>query len=188
MDVTLLCGRSEITLVRLIQGLRVFQKNNTNFPRILSSAPGVRSAERTAELWKRYALDDPIRTDVFEILSLVDDVQEHKCSDDRDRIFALYALAQNIRSPDWKDRSEDRKDKTKEQYVIMDIDYSLDVRETYTAFARACMNTNMGVRVLEAAVDRHSSRSNVDWSSWVPDWRIPRRSRGILYMALKEML
>lgn len=53
VDVTLLCGRSEITLVRLIQGLRVFQKNNTKFSGVLSSAPGVRAAERTAELWKR---------------------------------------------------------------------------------------------------------------------------------------
>jgi hypothetical protein len=151
VDVVLLCGQLGMTLPRLLQGLQSFKRSVVNSAGSLS-APGVQAAERTADLWKKYTFEEPVPADVFDILSLVDEFPEHECSDDRDRIFALYALAINMqttRSAGWVDRSEGPRSVNMRHNILMDVDYSLDVQETYVSFAKACVKADLGVRILK---------------------------------------
>jgi len=186
VDVKLLCGQSELTLPRLLQGLRAL-KTSTHGS---ESVPGLQAAQRTAALWKKYTFEEPIPNEVFDILNLVDEFADHRCSDDRDRIFALYALANNVKTRSWagwSDRLKRPGSVSKDRTIIMDINYSLDVRETYINFAKSCIAAKMGVRLLEAAITRNLVRDIEDWPSWVPDWRVQVTRCGLLYRELQSM-
>lgn len=54
----------------------------------------------------------------------------------------------------------------------MDIDYSLDVRDTYRTFALACIRSGSLAQVLNSVLSRCPQLTE-DWPTWVPDWRKP---------------
>jgi hypothetical protein len=54
----------------------------------------------------------------------------------------------------------------------LDIDYSLDIRGVYRAFAKATMRGGATRQVLEEAIAHRTLHSSDKWPSWVPDWRL----------------
>jgi hypothetical protein len=117
----------------------------------------------------------------FNILTLVNQFSGHGCSDDRDRVYALYAMASNIepapsrpssnevlRPSQGETEVEDKK-ALKKDLVYMNVDYTLNVRDTYITFADAYLKASMTLGLLGAAVTRLHDRKPNMWPSWLPD-------------------
>jgi hypothetical protein len=136
--------------------------------------------------------------EVFDIVALVDQFADHDCSDDRDRIYALYAMASNIEPVFPQPRSDDvlevgenetrlepgSKEVQKGDIVYMNIDYTLDVRDTYRTFAIVCLKDNKLVQLLVATATRSHDRKPDVWLSWLPDWRLKSKSSNCASEAL----
>jgi hypothetical protein len=143
------------------------------------------------------------------ILHLLERFWSYECTDPRDRIFALCSMTTDIRSVGdsgesdgsyFKDfptnTADDRLRETDENLpnpittatylpyqisgkICININYSLDIRETYEAFALAClMGSENANRMWEALLMRQHSPLPIDWPSWVPDWRVPPQKNG----------
>ena len=90
--------------------------------------------------------------------------KKNACTDDRDRVYGLLSL-----------RSDND--------VIIKSDYSKDVFEVYTAFARSCLEKQY-IRILHYAGLANNSASESscadldvihrDFPSWAVDWRMPQ--------------
>ena len=51
--------------------------------------------------------------------------------------------------------------------VEFEVDYALDVRETYQSFALACFKAGKVTQLLQAAMDRNYIAKSTGWPSWV---------------------
>jgi hypothetical protein len=98
VDVIFICGQESITLARLLASLRLFTLAKRWGAAV--DPPGLRAFAKTGDLWRVYSIvDEQPSSDkipAFDILNLVHSFVEHDCRDDRDRIYAVYAMASNI--------------------------------------------------------------------------------------------
>lgn len=133
---------------------------------------GVRAFKQTSNAWRAYlALDQddpPTKDNPLDILGLVERFCGHDCSDDRDRVFALYAMAHNIQPTSKRSVSETA------NIVYMDIDYTISISATYRDFAIACLRNARTLQILQYAMASPHDSKTGDWPSWVPDWRVAR--------------
>jgi hypothetical protein len=155
LDVTFICGKSELSWVRLARGLNRIQSwSKSKEDRALGHEVDI--LYQIADLWKTnaFGLDPNLgqSADHEHILDLVVKFGAHRCTDDRDRIYAVHALAH-------------------QNNAHMPIDYSWDVYETYRRFALACMADGLTADILRTAVAGLDIQSGTDWPSWMPDWR-----------------
>ena len=51
--------------------------------------------------------------------------------------------------------------------IEFQVDYALDVRETYQSFALACAKAGKVAQILQAVMDRNNNAEPTDWPSWV---------------------
>ncbi|KAI2475627.1 HET domain containing protein [Pyrenophora tritici-repentis] len=214
-DVTLTCGESEITFPRLLAGLKMFDIHFRFFV-VPQGFPGLCAIRKTADLWNKYsfaesiqgggqmarrwairesetAKDETSMVEPFDILALVHEFTENNCSDDRDRIFTLYALASNIKPKSENSYMED-------DMVYMDVDYTLDVYDTYKAFPVACLENKvtlspcsvenrMALKLFKAALTRLPNTGTREWPFWVPDWRMePHNSVCFVVQAFVDVM
>jgi len=100
-----------------------------------------------------------------KVAQLVEDFAMFRCTDPRDRIFAVYSMASHIRPTNHVEQKV-------LGIVYMNIDYSLDVRQTYEAFALATIKSHRPTSIMNALLARQHSLRPEDWPSWVPDWRV----------------
>ena len=143
------------------------------------------------------------------ILHLMEEFGSYECTDPRDRIFALCSMANDVipigdseeadgTYPKYLSTSteDDHLGETDESSptptvadkdllnrgpheIHINIDYSLDVRETYEAFALAClMDAKTADLIWNALFMRQHSLPPINWPSWIPDWRIPPQKIG----------
>lgn len=150
----MICGKSEISQARLITGLQIFKSKGLS----KTASLGQSSMEKTMNLWREYSINLDTNTNTLakdsstlDILSMVDRFQNHGCGIAHDRVFALYSMASNITLVTQDDTSIGHEDKG---LVHMNVDYTLSVKESYSAFAIACMRNKMTVRIIESAVAR----------------------------------
>ena len=120
------------------------------------------------QLWRYYSQyeifpNGDMESPDTDIVKLLDDFDQNECTDPRDRIFAMYNMASNLRPSTSTSLRQD---------VLMDIDYSLDLQQTYEAFARACIRTGKDSAIIEALLSREYSARPHGWVSWAPDWRV----------------
>jgi hypothetical protein len=166
LDVTFICGKSELSWVRLAKGLNHIQSwSNSKEGRTLGHEVDI--LYQIADLWKINAIGlDPNlgpSADHEHILNLVVKFRTHMCTDDRDRIYAVHALAH-------------------QNNAHMPIDYSWDVYETYRRFALACMADGWTADILRTALAGLDTHSGTNWPSWMPDWRcLPDRLEKFRY-------
>jgi hypothetical protein len=153
MDITFICGKTRLSWFRLYSVLQSDQ-----YKRLAESSQsdfaGIRAARLTADAWSANCLIGQKRSTMAgrkHIFDLVSASSMYQCTDARDRIFALYSLANH-------------------RTAHMKIDYSLDVYDTYRNFALACMADGRTHEILDAALARLDSTST-RWPSWVPDWQ-----------------
>lgn len=183
VEVCLICGEMELPFSRLVSALTVMK------PQGSWHEPGNKEKlEAIAEigrLWNSYSLFRKASTEIFfpfvqtaQILRLLRKFELYECTDPRDRIYALCSMASNvkiIRDLRETDGSHLEYLSTSDR-IRIDIDYSLDVRETYEAFALAhLMNTTDAHLIWMAVLRRQHSPQPINWPSWVPDWRVPPR-------------
>jgi hypothetical protein len=165
-EVRLIYGDVELTWTRFVGAISILSTLNLE-----TANPETRvwsSLARLARLWRHHALFEQfsITGENYpdtDILKLMDDFDQHGCADPRDRIFALYNMASNMRPSTATSPHHD---------ILMDIDYSLDLRQTYEAFALACMRAEQLTTIIEAVLSRQHSAQQHSWASWAPDWRV----------------
>jgi hypothetical protein len=189
-DITLMCGTSEITWIRLATAMQILEKNltkivPTKWQRKLDALQVI------INLWRYHnTIDKPKKNNWGNeeqemeqegFLGIVNMLSSYNCTDDRDRLFALYTMASDIQPTSHLLQSLDEDthgglfgSHTKPlSKICMDIDYSLDTRQTYQAFAAACIAANRGLPLLHCVLSRQYAFSSPEWPSWVPDWRVP---------------
>jgi hypothetical protein len=173
VDVVLFSAATEISWLRFVTALETLRISQPP----IAEAVGLDrldALQAIAKLWRHHSVMADTSTDSEQpqgILALVDRFSAYHCSDARDHIFAVYSLAPNIQ-PAEREESESRYKRS--QAVYMDIDYSVDVQQTYYSFALACTKNGSARVILEAALSRRNSPLPEGWRSWVPDWRSPR--------------
>jgi hypothetical protein len=172
-DIILLCGASELTWSRLVSALLVLHSfGSSKLERIVRGKSA--TLLKIAEIWRFHCnIRDPALPSVStqkpdNILNIVERFGSYQCSDPRDRIYAVYSMTSDIlpsRHESWRRHTRDA------SRVHMDVNYALDVKDTYQAFASACIRSGRIVSVLQAALWRQFHSCAEDWPSWVPDWR-----------------
>jgi hypothetical protein len=165
-EIRLIYGDIELFWTRFVGVISVLSTLNLE-----TATPETRvwsSVARLARLWRHHALFEQfsITGENYpdtDILKLMDDFDQHGCADPRDRIFALYNMASNLRSSTAISHQHD---------IVMDIDYSLDLQQTYESFALACIRAGKLNTIIEAVLSRQHCARPQGWASWAPDWRV----------------
>jgi hypothetical protein len=165
-EVRLIYGDVELSWTRFVGAISILSTLNLE-----TANPETRvwsSVARLARLWRHHALFEQfsITGENYpdtDILKLMDDFDQHGCADPRDRIFALYNMASNMRSSTVISHQHD---------IVMDIEYSLDLQQTYESFALACIRAGKLNTIIEAVLSRQHSARPQGWASWAPDWRV----------------
>ncbi|RYN58110.1 hypothetical protein AA0114_g1965 [Alternaria tenuissima] len=165
-EVRLIYSDVELPWTRFVAALSVLSALRdpilVKFPKAWSAVTKI------AQLWRHYSLFEQFSNDHGQshhtnIVKLMDDFGQHGCTDPRDRIFALYDMASNLRSSTVISHQHD---------IVMDIDYSLNLQQTYESFALACIRAGKLNTIIEAVLSRQHSVRPHGWASWVPDWRL----------------
>jgi hypothetical protein len=167
-DIEIFCYHTLLTWSRLISGLFVLQRDRSEISGSISSKR-ITALLSIARLWRyQCTVDDPRKPQLAKpenFLDILSSFSSYDCSDARDRIYALYSMTTDI-AP------------TERTYKVgpwprihLNIDYSLDVEQTYHMFAMACIRSGRFSEVLNAVLARQSSPDAETWISWVPDWR-----------------
>ena len=161
-DISLFCGAKEISLQRFVSSLAHSQA--------IAPVPHYNSLSTGFKIWEKNHGISKASLECQGILKLMEDYCQFKCTDDRDRIFALYSMAGDLYQPKSISNEFDNEDYYS---TPMRIDYSLTVEETYRVFAEALIHSHKIDSVLVAAIIREPWKSDLEWPSWVPDWRKP---------------
>jgi hypothetical protein len=197
LEICLICGTTELPFSRLVSALSVmepFTQRDSHYDAARLEAIG-----EIVKLWDRYSLFGEVQSEReaqerglgmiispiehTDIISLVERFGSYGCTDPRDRIFALCSMATDIRTNDQtfqaddehSSETEDNDPKEPLHYdtISLDIDYSLNVMETYTNFVHASLEKPMMADLIwKALLSRQYSPRPIDWPSWVPDWRV----------------
>ncbi|KAK3715181.1 hypothetical protein LTR37_007391 [Vermiconidia calcicola] len=85
-------------------------------------------------------------------LHLMQNYDHHECADDRDKVYALASISDDVR---------------------VSIDYGLTTEAVYVSTASACVESGQVAEVLACASSRAAPRPSRHLPTWVPDWRIP---------------
>lgn len=192
-DIILLCCTSELTWSRLTSALFVLHHVG---PQVLRSITREKyeALITIAQLWRHHSMicefgrpSESSRSPPAEltyesnILGVVDQFSYYQCSDSRDRLYALYSMTADMASTQYSLVQDGI------PRVYMDVNYALDVRETYQVFALACARSGHVVDILNAVLSRQYHRCAEHWPSWVPDWRnLPLANRLGPFVLRKE--
>lgn len=203
LEVCLICGETELPFSRLVSALSVIKPRDSG--REPSYMAELEAIVEIGRLWNLYSLFREKLTenekDVFDlyqsppkpyshiidetrILDLLEKFGLYECTDPRDRIFALCTMANDVRAIENTAETDGSHPKylpssTEDDRIRIDINYSMDVREIYEAFALPhLMGTTNANLTWRALLMRQHSPPPMDWPSWVPDWRVsPREIR-----------
>lgn len=173
-DVTLFCGSSELSWLRLIIALDTISKISAEGTEFIGY--GVVSAVRSiGALWRHHCTIDDSHSEGLEnesasdMLLLMHRFHNYGCTDARDRIFALYNVSESMQPTLSQQRL--RKESHSQQYIYMDVDYRNTIEEIYKNFAIACLESGRAATFLNSVLWRATQQHAADWPSWVPDWR-----------------
>ncbi|KAI2616525.1 heterokaryon incompatibility protein-domain-containing protein [Hypoxylon sp. NC1633] len=176
-EVTLVCGPVEVPWPKL-QTLvgDLYQEAKADERRAMMSMMAM------TDLWLTHAaptssrkvrfrpnFDERVRVGIAGLMDVFDDFG---CANDHDKIYALGALAVDMKPPGGEpvDSYQSRED------VVLRAKYDLSVQDAYINFAAAAIRAGGLPWILrQAGLRRDSQRANPDLPSWVPDWRIPPR-------------
>jgi hypothetical protein len=140
-------GNTQISWARLEKAAQfILRPGEANIPPPIRRIPPLMGAHRITQV----ALRSIFNVDTENILTVLHNTQEAKCSDPRDRLFAILGVV---------DDTEDIK-----------IDYSIPVQQVYRNWAEKRIKRTKDLDILNPSAN--SSRSE-DLPSWVPDLRQP---------------
>jgi hypothetical protein len=102
------------------------------------------------------------------IFTLLWDHHSSLCADERDRLFALYGMTNDMNSIA----------QGHQLLARCPVDYSRDFRFIYTQLATAAMRCGLSAIMLNHAFAFGSlAQQNSNWPSWVPSWNRARKMR-----------
>ncbi|CAN9438330.1 hypothetical protein AA0117_g3856 [Alternaria alternata] len=165
-EVLLIYGNVELSWARFVVAISILLALRD--PEATGSDSKLWSAvKKIALLWRYHSLfeqssDNKRESHDTDIVKLLDDFDQNECTDPRDRVYALYNMASNLRPSTATSHQHD---------ILIDIDYSLNLQQTYEAFAFACIRAGKLNTIIEAVLSRQHSARPQGWASWVPDWR-----------------
>lgn len=187
LDVVLIDGASEMSWTRFISTLHLLRdyRQRQLDTQVSDSEAAI---QLVADLWKYNSGFEGSEAGDKQlgIMRLLRTFENHGCADGRDRIFALYSMANDIVP------AQGMPSPTK---ISMDIDYTIDIAGVYKTFASACLIRDRRSASQEtpnldpdlAIPDEHSDTifsarlarqfhpMHATWPSWVPDWRAEPR-------------
>lgn len=172
LDTVLICGAAEISWARFNVALHRFAKTKAGSRLSAETVTRVRSINKIYSLWQRFSFFEQDTTgsddamDENGIMNLMTNFVSYGCSDERDRILALFSMANDINHPG---KPVEHLPKT---HIKMDIDLSLGLQEFYWSFEKAAL-ANCTTQVLRCALARKHHSVADDWPSHLPDWRLP---------------
>ncbi|KAH8726013.1 heterokaryon incompatibility protein-domain-containing protein, partial [Phaeosphaeriaceae sp. PMI808] len=132
VDIVFLCGNTVITWIRLAIALEVLQSTSAETVAFVDDGK-IQALHSIAKLWKHHCLIDDAQPQEglaqteTHILSVIETFRNYACTDARDRIFAVYSMTDDIQPTQFE--------KPGKQCIWMDVDYSLDILQTFQAFA-----------------------------------------------------
>jgi hypothetical protein len=181
LDITLMADNLELSWVRFVGALHSLRDQTAEDIGSFGQAYG--AIQLVVDLWKYNSGFQQVEASEQRLgmLRLLTAFQRHGCADDRDRLFALYSMANDI-LPTSSLPSANK--------IYMDIDYGSDVKIVFKKFALACMIRDAhkpakessiynlqdfsiqdgDPTILKAALERQFSGYAEDWPTWVPDW------------------
>ncbi|KAK8851192.1 heterokaryon incompatibility protein-domain-containing protein [Apiospora arundinis] len=169
-DVLFCCENVEVPWMRLVQVLRSLNgKSGLSWSVVLPST--------MSELWSLRFFDRDV-TPRFHTVRLLQDLSSAQCSDDRDKIWALSALATDLQI-----RSAGQDAPQESKTPILDVDYSMGATELYLTFAIRAMRTksiSRGLLLVYASIRSDGEPSARGLPSWAPDWRLPQLREPII--------
>ncbi|KAI0975034.1 heterokaryon incompatibility protein-domain-containing protein [Xylaria arbuscula] len=179
-SVTFFSGTISMPWLRIVQLLHLVPKEHSSSPILCLHA--------LKESWETHnrigppALigdDDESPTGILHLLSVFSDTD---CADARDRIYALVGLASDVAFEGYYEQRANKK-------ILIRIDYTQSVKQVYHDFAQAVVNggSRHDQGRLFTETDRRSNGSHMrEWTSWVPDWRLPiaRSAMGAKWMSI----
>jgi hypothetical protein len=118
----------------------------------------------------------------FPILGLLKSFHATQCSDDRDRVYALLGLSDDLSPKASADRAHNLKRQKRTRFQ-MPVNYEHQTEQVYTTLAMELMDsyTYGAVSLLHSAgAFRPADGAVVTLPSWIPDWRAPLRYLPIL--------
>ncbi len=111
-----------------------------------------------------------------QLVPLLERFDHFGCADERDRIYAIAGLAEDVVSTSSSGGDTGGRDKRLGAKAISSAsDYRLKAEKLYTQIAESLVNSGQLLRVLSQASIRRGRRSGLP--SWVPDWSVPIRRR-----------
>ncbi|KAH7125491.1 heterokaryon incompatibility protein-domain-containing protein [Dendryphion nanum] len=204
-------GQSSISWLRFMSTLKYIEKKTPSGFQLQSFS----SAKVLYNLWKQWSftsapkgvrefrVDDSIDKIMAtrlslssgNLLHLVVAFEDHLCSDPRDKIYALGALAgiplrtypTIVDGIYWEELASvpsSRKPRLDSIAPMEDhpfiIDYNQSVGQCYKSFAASAISRGHVVWILAQACERTHQCSKHEIPSWAPDWEIPSRDTSIL--------
>ncbi|KAI4601964.1 hypothetical protein KJ359_010830 [Pestalotiopsis sp. 9143b] len=184
-DVTVMCGREEISLIHLFRALGDFMRES-KVPPVLAPLAAI------SRLWKTWVLDSNPESGLrlFELLSLF---HESDCQVDLDRIYALCNLASDCVVVDKEGEVETDK-------ISVLVDYSQTADCLYQSVVDQILRLEAHddeitedvrghyevrgpdvetYREVFGAIVERCDGSSRNVTAWVPDWRLPERREPI---------
>jgi hypothetical protein len=166
-EVRLIYGDVELSWARFVVAISILSAlcdltQTNSYAKLWSGVTKIALLWRYHSLFEQFSDHERESYDA-DILKLMDDFYQHECTDPRDRIFALYNMASNLRPSIATSHQHD---------ILIDIDYSLDLQQTYETFALACIRAGKLDTIIEAVLSRQHSARPQGWASWAPDWRV----------------
>ncbi|KAI1118645.1 heterokaryon incompatibility protein-domain-containing protein [Nemania sp. NC0429] len=164
--VTFFSRTNSVSWLRTLQLLRLVPKEQ--------SSPPILHLHSLREVWETYNPINPPdskereseTTSILRLLSLFDGTD---CADARDRIYALVGVASDVVFDNTEAQGTGGK-------IPICIDYTQNVDQVYKDFAMAVVNAGRSssyVRLLIETNRRSNDSHTEEWTSWVPDWRLP---------------
>lgn len=169
-NVALMYGEETLDWEAVAEELRDLNKNVQEEVRNDQSLEmtKIHAVRTITKLWKGNQLRDtghadlPSQTpttqkaDQVSILQLMHDLADYECTDQRDRIYALYSMTRLIQPTSLAATLKI------DGIVFFDIDYSLDVPQTHEKFTNACLEAGYAQQTIEEALERPSKAYSID--------------------------
>ena len=192
VDIQLFAGSEEISWLRLHTAIQNCPATAGEDPRY----PSVQTLNKIYHLWQiwsgtaRFGGKPVAGIADMDLITLLNTFHKCDCSEDKDQIYAIAGLAQDVSVV--SDALTDSLRTTNEKHIIVDVNYSLDTKVVFTNVARSIFETGSAFDLLAAACDRKYDETivnvpNLKLPSWVPDWRLEREDSLGLFTQRREM-
>ncbi|KAH7087846.1 heterokaryon incompatibility protein-domain-containing protein [Paraphoma chrysanthemicola] len=174
IDVLLFCGSYQLSWARLAAAVGILQKKKL-WEKVLTGRPHIKALKKTIDLWMQQglvrssdSLSNRVREPRSAFTDLMESYRDFGCADDRDRIFALY------RTPGHDGIRPRSQTSFVSNMIVMLVDYSISVDETYRTFSLACFKTSgqpSSHGIMHSLLLRQYASQDSRGPSWLVDWR-----------------